>query len=347
MREKKYRDSLAYVVKGFKAYKPSRDALVFLVCVMISTTFWLLRALDKPMEVTLKFPVFAKDVPAGQKVFDILTPYIEVKVKDQGFNILSYKFSRKRYGIPLSCSLSRAELRNSRGLVSMLSNTTESLVKRQLYASTQIVSISPDTLQLDLSAEQKKRVPVKYRGEIEYAAQRVGEKPIFSPDSVEISGFKRIIDTIDAVYVKKQSFKPLQDTLRRNVSLLTQSGVYYSHTRVAMTIPVEYFTENVVQVKVEGLNVPDSLKFTSIPGLVEIRFLAPLSASGDASHFRVVADCSELKKNPRAHITLRLVKSPKSAFNMVLVPTEVAYVLEKVDVDRFGSVETSPVLSPR
>lgn len=325
----KVKDILIQQLVLLRNFRPNKQVLIFLCCVLISLTFWLLRALDKPIRGTLAFPIVVKNIPKGYELSSAPAPFIKVEVEDLGFNILSYRFSQSLYATVLDVEKIGFSTNSGRGY--MLVKNLEGSLKKQLHSSTKLISISPDSLNFVVSRREIKEVPVAYKDVISYAPQCIGYGYEVNPSSIEISGFQELLDTIDTVYISQQNFKPLKDSLVRNVSLQEIKGVKFSKKRVQLTLPVEAYTEIILELPVRGVNVPDSFVFRPIPGVVSVKFNSPLSVEINPEDFLIEADYSMIYKDSTVStfLPLQISRVQDKIFNTQVYPSEIEYVLEK------------------
>ncbi len=126
-------------------------------------------------------------------------------------------------------------------------------LKNQLRAECEITSIKPDTLFFSFDRIISKQVLVIPKVEV------ITEKQYFlkgnilvEPDTVKITGPKRILDTIKTVNTRFKKIKGVNETLTRSISLATSKEYSISAKKVVLTIPVEQFTE--AEFKVPGQN---------------------------------------------------------------------------------------------
>ena len=66
----------------------SKDALVFLLFLVLSGTFWFVQSLDKQRETTLKIPVDYMGIPEDVELENKLPQRIEIKVRDEGLTLM-------------------------------------------------------------------------------------------------------------------------------------------------------------------------------------------------------------------------------------------------------------------
>ncbi len=115
------------------------------------------------------------------------------------------------------------------------------------------------------------------------------------PDTVVITGPRRILDTLGSVRTKTVKMRGVRETITRSISLVVPDKCTLSAKKVQITIPVEQFTEAEVKVPVRLINCPDSIYLRIFPDVVTVRALV---AVGDYKKFEqvpfeVILECSK------------------------------------------------------
>lgn len=339
-------DLSSYLNKGIKLFDPliafvkrlhiQKDFHVFFLFLLLSAFFWLLKALREDYDYTLDYPIAYEKVP-DQIVLEGEQPRtIELKIKDTGFQLLRYSTSRRLVELDINIErlLSRSGRRLNANNSFVLTADYEDELKHNLATTTSILEIKPDTLHVSYSRQVRKVVPVRLNGRLEPAQQRILNGAIqIVPDSVEIYGPERKLDTIQFVYTQGQDFVKLKDTLVRNIALESIDDIRISRKRVNVIIPVEMFTEKVVEVPVRGTNFPDSLYLRTFPGMASVSFFVGISRFQeiDASMFDVTVDYSLIKNGVSGNVPLSVTSSYEYISNLRVAPDNVVYLLELKD----------------
>ncbi|MFB6317909.1 CdaR family protein [Saccharicrinis sp. FJH54] len=317
----------------FRHFRLKRDYLVFMAFFVLSFIFWLLKSLSKPYDTDIDFAVRFTNKPRGVIFEKQLPSSITLSVHDAGFQLLQNMLTPniKSLTINLDNVISRKDRKLSNGHYFVLTRDYESQIEHALASTTQLKSIHPDTLHIIFSNQVRKKVPVRLLANVTPGRQRLISGNItFTPDSVSIFGAGRIVDTIEAVYTNYQDFKNLQDTLRRNIGLKDIDGVEIADKRVNVEIPVEMFTEKVLDVPVLAKDFPDSLRLRTFPSNVKISFFVGIShfPSVTEKDFEVFIDYPSVEGKVSGNVPLSYSTDQNWITNVRLIPEKIDYLLE-------------------
>lgn len=336
-------DFSSYVNKGLKLIDPlvvffkklhiQKDFHIFFVFLLLSSFFWLIKALNKEYDYTLDYPIAYEKVPDHIVLEGERPSTIQLKIKDTGFQLLRYSTSRRLleldFNIEQLLSSPRRRLNSNNSFI--LPADYENKLTRNLVTTTSIIGIKPDTLHVQYSRQVSKFVHVKLNGNVEPAQQRILNGAIkIAPDTVEIYGPERMLDTMKYVYTEYQDFVKLKDTLVRNITIETIDDIRISRKRVNVTVPIEMFTEKTVEVPVTALNFPDSLSLRTFPGMVNVSFFVGISRFKeiDSRMFDVTVDYAEIERGASGNVPLQLKSSYRYISNLRVAPENVVYLLE-------------------
>ena len=314
-------------------FRLKRDYLVFMAFFMLSLIFWLLKSLSKTYDTDIDFSVRFTNKPRGVLFERELPSSIELIVTDAGFQLLQNMLTpnMKSLNINLENVIGRRDRKLAEGHYFILTKDYENEIEHALPSTTKLNNIMPDTLHIIFSKQVRKKVPVHLLANVSPGRQRLISGNItFDPDSVSIFGAGRIIDTIDAVYTNYQDFKNLQDTLKRNIGLKEIDGVELAVKRVNVEIPVETFTEKVLDVPVIAQGFPDSLRLRTFPSSVKISFFVGISHFPGVTEkdFKVYIDYASVEGKVSGNVPLSYTSDQSWITNVRIVPEKIDYLLE-------------------
>lgn len=327
---KKRLEPLMSFIKSLKIHK---DFHIFFAFLLLATFFWFLKALKEDYEYTLPYPVAYEKIP-DNIILEAQEPTsIELKIKDTGFQLLRYATSRMlvELDFDIKKSLEQPRRKFNANHSFILCSDYEAKLQKNLATTTTILSIKPDTLHIFYSHQVSKRVPVKLNGIVEPAQQCIlsGEIRLI-PDSVDIYGPERMLDTIACIYTQKQVFVKLKDTLVRNISLKSRDEITISRKRVNVEVPVEMFTEKSIEVPVKGINFPDSLLLRTFPGIVNVSFFVGIShfQEVNAKFFEVSVDYNLINSKVGGNVPITVNTTHQFITNLRVLPDNVVYLVE-------------------
>jgi YbbR domain-containing protein len=307
----------------------NRDLLIFIFFLILSFIFWYLNSLSKEIDGNVRYPVRYINSPKDRVLIEELPSKLELSLEGPGYSILKLKLSGNQAPVVIDLStVNYVIISNSKLLNYYL--VTEELIpnfKQQLRADFEITDIKPDTLFFKFDRVITKKVPVIPVVDVTTERQYFVNGTISStPESVEISGPRQIVDTVKAVRTKRYKFNQLNKSDTRSLTLAESDFFDISEKRVSVTVPVEQFTEATTNVIIRLLNLPDTLEIKIFPDVVSVKYLVG------------VTDYNTIKKMPieavidLAKFDLRGVnKLPVVIQNIPAYISSIRYTPEKVD----------------
>ena len=316
-------------VKDFLLGKKNKEFLIFLFFFFVSAAFWLLQSLNETFDVELKVPLRLSDVPDNVVITSGLPPEMSVVVRDKGTVLIRYIYGAERS--PVVVSYKSYDDGTVSGRVAVPLADVQKELQKQLFSSSRIVSVRPDTLEYFYNLGTRKKVPVLLAGEIDTAPEYYLKRVSFSPDSVEVLAPPSILDTIRAVTVTPVHLQNLaaDETVERYLHRMRGVKVIPEH--VTMNIQVDLYTEKTVEVPIVGVNFPGSKDLRTFPSKVKVTFRVGMSnfKSVTANDFVLAVSYEDLVNNDSPKIRLQLRSMPPGISNVRIEPEEVDYLIEQ------------------
>ena len=311
--------------------KNSKEVFTFLFFLVIAALFWLEQTLDSEYEVDVKVPLKLKNVPESIVITSDFPEELTVTLRDKGNTLLNYQLTKRFYPI----NIDFAEHQNRRHHVSLLSNTYNKSITAQLANSTTVVAIEPDTIDYYYSEGKSKKVPVRLQGRVSPGQQYYISDTIFNPAQVTVYAPQGALDTVKAAYTQFFEDTQIEDTLRRQVELVSGRGVKFVPDVVEVTLPVDIYTEKSVEVPIEGVNFPAGKTLRAFPSKVKVTFHVGLTKYLDIKpeDFRILVTYEELRKLDGEKYQVKLKKQPKGVSQVRFYPAQIDFLIENVTKD--------------
>jgi YbbR domain-containing protein len=311
-----------------------REVVVFSFFLLLAFIFWYLNSLGKDVEYDIKYPVQYINLPEERLLADDLPSRLDLYLKGPGYSILKLKLSGNRS--PLILDVSTINYRRVPGsrTLSYYIMTTGLIpnLKNQLRTECEITSIKPDTLFFSFDRIITKHVQVIPDVEVITEKQYLIKGNILAdPDSIAITGPKRILDTIKTVKTRLIKLKGVNKTITKSLTLVTPKECTVSAKKVTITIPVEQFTEAEINVPVKILNCPDSINVKIFPDIVSVKCLV---AIGDYKKieeipFEVILDLATADLTSSGKIPVEFRNIPPFVSSLRVTPAKVDFLIEK------------------
>ncbi len=316
-----------------KNLKADRRLIIFLFFVVLSTIFWFLNRLEEEYVTEISLPVRYTDFPDDKILVNDLPNHFDLRVRAHGYKLLEYKISNKF--LPFSINVNSLTLRmHSQSNYAKFFSLTRLLhrdIEDQLRSELEIVSISPDTLFFEFADRIFKKVPVVSQLNLVPASQYMIKGNIqFDPDSITISGADPIVDTIYQVYTKQLDLLDLNANYTDEIDLTKINNVNFSDEEVNVIINIEKFTEGSQKVKLNVINVPDSLIIKTFPKEIMVNYFVALSDYEKVlpQLFEAVVDYNEIA-NQGNKLNISIQNFPDYIQSLRFSPKSVEFIIER------------------
>ncbi|HIZ32470.1 MAG TPA: YbbR-like domain-containing protein [Candidatus Bacteroides merdigallinarum] len=315
-------------LKDFLLSEKSREFFIFLFFFFVAGGFWLLQTLNNDYETEFSVPVRLRKVPENVVITSEPVSKLQVRVKDKGTALLNYMLGKSFY--PVTIDFPDYKGKNNR--VRIYASNFSKEIAGQLKASTQLLSIKPDTLEYIFSTGVSKKVPVKLQGDVKAGRQYYFPDTLFQPDSVLVYAPETMLDTIQAAYTQYLTLDEVADTVTRHLSLQAGKGVKFVPSTTQMTLPVDIYTEKTVEVPLRGINFPADKVLRAFPSKVQVTFQVGVSQFRQitAEDFHINVSYEELLDLGNNKYTVKLRSIPKGVNHVRFNPEQVDFLIEQV-----------------
>ena len=318
------------IVRNFLFGIFNKEFLIFLFFLFLSGTFWLILALNEDCERELRIPLTLTGQPKNSIVTDINCDTLRVTVRDKGYMLLPYIYGDVIHPLPLSFKA----VNKSHGKGLMTSNELAKQLRTMLFKSTAIVSIKPDHYEFAYIDGENKKVPVRFRGNVEPSGASYLDMLIISPDKVEIYANKDKLDSIKSVYTENITVSDLKDSTEMTVKLKPIPGVKIQPSEVKVEFYTDILTQTDCEVEVKAVNMPEGMILRTFPPKVKVHYSIGSKRMKEVTekHFTIVADYKYLLANHSKDLCPLTVQSkPLDIKNLRLEPDQVKCVTERQD----------------
>lgn len=316
-----------------KNLKADRRLIVFLFFVVLSTIFWFLNQMEEEYVTEISLPVRYTNFPSDKILVNDLPNHFNLRVRAHGYKLLEYKISNKF--LPFSINVNSLTLRmHSQSSYAKLFSLTRLLNKEiedQISSELEVVSIRPDTLFFEFADRIFKKVPVvSHLNPVPATQYMIRGNIQFDPDSITISGANPIVDTIDCVYTKQVDLIDLNTNYNDDIKLAKFDNVTFSEDEVDVNINIEKFTEASQTIKLNIINVPDSLVLRTFPKEITVTYFVALSDYEKVlpQLFEAVVDYNETANHDNK-LNISIQNSPAYVQSLRYNPKSVEYIIER------------------
>ncbi len=311
--------------KEIRKFLTSRDLLIFVFFLIVSTGLWALQAMRKEYETIIQIPITYEKAPEGLVQQAELPQRLLITVTDDGTSLVRYRWMHSYNPIAIDISA------YTDGTYSLPTAEFESQIQKQLNPSTKILRISPSSIDLEFKELTKKEVPVVFNGTVRMAQQYIQQGDLeIKPSHITIFGIKSVIDSIDHIETEYAELTDISGTRNQRVKLIDAPNVSFSQDSVNCIQHSERYTEKVLEVPVRTKKANKGFKIRTFPVMVKVKFHVGLS-----NYDKVTADKLTVFANPEdavgSRIPLRITGAEDMINSVEIMPSSVDYVTEKND----------------
>lgn len=315
-------------IKAFLLRQEWKEALIFFCFILLAFGFWLLQSLQQEYEIDIKIPVKYKNVPLDISFTKTPPEIITVKVKDKGSVLLNYSFGRSF--APIEVNMKTPSETAGRLIVDQ--KFIESDIKKQLIATTTLISFDPQHIDATYSKRIKKEIPAIFKGSIHTnAGFKVSGDISITPHNINVYASDVVLDTLKEIKTVYTEIKKGNKTITRTVQLEKINGATLEPTSVTVTIPIEEYTEKTLEIPVVCTDLPHYYTLRTFPSVVKVNCNVPLSRFKDisADDFEIQISFADLEQNTSGTLPLLLNKKPSWVDIATISPNRIEFILEQ------------------
>lgn len=314
-------------INAFMRRQRWKEALIFFAFILLALGFWLLQSLQQEYEIEITIPVRYNNIPADIAFTETPPSKIVATVKDKGSVLLNYSFGRSF--APIEAGLKK----NDRsGSIVINKKTIESDILKQLLSTTMLTGFEPQQINAVYSERVKKEIPVLFSGDIQTEPGfHVSGDITIVPRMIKVYSMKSTLDTLTHLQTAFIEIKKGDKTITRTIHLQKVKGATFDPTTVSVTIPIEEFTEKILEIPVICTDLPPHYTIRTFPASVHVTCNVPLSRFKELSEndFAVKISFADLEQNVSGSLPIHLTKKPEWVDGETLSPDKIEFILEK------------------
>lgn len=305
-----------------------------MLCVAISSLLWTLLKFSEEKEEELNVKVEFFNFPKDQILVNELVQSFPVKIKAQGFELISQGLGFSKPTVKIDLSKVRVLKKGDVNQYVWLPKHNGQDVIRAFNLEINSIEYPVDTVKVRFSPRVVKELVTKFNYSIEKLTDHyIVGKALESPSSVKVSGAKSILKNIDTIYSELVKFDRLESDLNADYSLLKVKGMDSIFTdSIEVYMGVESIEPFSFEVPIEVRNVPDSLRLKLFPNEVEIHFSCGTKeyVNYNPQSFQPYIDYNDI--NPSFNkMSIKLDNPPKGIRDIRVEPFNVEYLLRSKD----------------
>jgi hypothetical protein len=291
---------------------------------------WFISKLSESYTHTITFDLEFINAPDSLLFQGASKHRMTAKLRGSGFLFLRSKFSKN--SIPIDLSTAKQKEGTTRYFLTPYGYGQQVDNALQNYFTT--VEMERDTLFLKFDRIASKTVVVEPRIEFSLAQNYLQEGEIkIEPDSIRITGPKNEIDTIVRVVTEEKKLKALTADFVQSLTLKKSKALKqtsFSTPMVRISGKVAKFSEIILQIPIEVVNVPEDMEIRTFPREIPILCKARLEDLKKITpfDFKLIADYNGVNETQPGKLFIQLVQQPKTVLDAQIMETDVEYILK-------------------
>ncbi|MGO4918914.1 CdaR family protein [Maribacter spongiicola] len=306
-----------------------RKVKVFLMFLLCASFAWLINKLSLTYTNNTTFKVEYINIPKEFLLANTPKDEIQVRLQAAGFQFLGYEFKPKHIQLDVSKVMHKDDS------YYLTADQIRIQLEAQLNNYTTLTDFESDAIYFDFTSLETKKVPVKAVLDLTFATNHILEGDIkISPDSIQISGPKSQIDSINVVKTTVINKSEINNSFTDEVVLQLPkhlNGTTFSTETVTISANVVKFSEKVIEVPITVINLPANVKVRTFPEIVEVRCQGTLEhlKELEIADFSVEADYEKVTKETDNRLSIQLVSFPSTLNNAIINTNEVEFILRR------------------
>jgi len=302
---------------------------LFLFCLLASISFWVLIKLSNEYTLSFRIPVKIANISNGRILTGISDSTIEISLKAQGYKLIVLRYFD--HPKPLFIDISNSK---KTGNIDEINTDLQLMPLVHRYSGSmgfinEIRTVRPEQLTIKTNRLHSKTVPVKLSTDITFAPQYLQFEPsLIKPSSVIVYGTRAMVDSVQVAQPQVIKIRNMTESVVSYVHLNSNTQInkpYFNPSTIQVTIPVQKFTEESVEVPIQlsdqlpGKNIklfPDKAVVSCIVSMKDYKKL-------DSRLFTVNAELS--KSDNLYHLIV--TTAPDYVRNVKVTPEKVEYLV--------------------
>ena len=262
----------------------------FIVFLFLASFFWILTKFSKPDVASVVATISYVNIPQGFILKENTIQDFSFNVNATRFEFLGYVFNKPDIKIDVSTYFN--ETTNT---AKVDGAALEKLILKQVVNGGFVTQLSLPELTLTLEQLSFKKVPVVGQILISYDVgfDGMGPKQI-KPDSVTITGSKKMLDTIFSLNTSPIELKDISASFAQDVSLQSwpNTSVTISPKQVTISQEVSEYSQKILIVPVTMVNQPSQGNFKLLPASIRVAFNVPVAQFNEivSKDFTIICD---------------------------------------------------------
>ena len=314
-----------------KSFRFRTHRLIFIICLLIASLFWLLIKLSDVYTVNYSFRVTYNNVPPALRLTKLVDSTLNLNLTAQGFSILKMELFNDVENLDINLDNYTVENRGGANYSIYTQELTDNLAKI-VGVNENDIKFSKGTLSFVMEKTEEKEIPVIPNYSLNFVSQydlynEVKTDPAF----VTVYGPKNMLDTLNQVLTEKLVLEDLMSDKVNKVDLENPNSelISFDNDEVTLYFRVEKFTESEIEVPINLSNIKYEIK--TFPSIVKVYYRVAQTDFNEVRphQFNIYPVLNNMDILQVQKLPLKLSKQPDFVRNIRIVPSEVEFLIIK------------------
>jgi len=303
-----------------------RRLTLFITCLVIAFFAWSFFALSKRYIYPVKMLIQYTNTPQTQIFRSLQADTIQLQIAGTGWQLL---FEKMQLSLPhIKIDLKDLEKQN----YTIVARQT-AYIQNQLNTDHKIIGIKPDTLFFDFHKIFSKKVPIHLLQKLTFDQQyNIAGKISINPAYITITGSLKDLEAINKWQTETLKIENVNHSIITTLQLKhpRKSSIAIHPTSVNVQIPVDEFTEKILDVPITVLNNVDFDDVKILPKKVKVTFFTALDdyAPIDPTFFEASIDLDKWRKNNYSQLPVVINRFPDYCKIIRVEPAYINFIIK-------------------
>ena len=306
--------------------KNRRKINIFVVFLICSAMIWLISKLSEDYNQRSSFGLNYVNMPDTLLLTGASRKEIDVRVRASGFQLLSFNFGKKDLVIDLS------QLRYNRRSFFLPQADYRKQIEAQIPGNMTLLEVDQDTIYIDFKKLYTREVVVIPNITLDMAQNHLLEGDLkVEPSHIVIKGPRNEIRQVTEISTIAHTISSISDDFSTSVDLATLEelpNTTYNQGSVQVSGEVVRFSEQIFDVPVKVINLPEGSEIKTFPNTVSVLCRARIDRLKTLrpQDFKLVADFTTAQAGEK-QLQVAMESWPEGVYGAQLMENEVEYVL--------------------
>jgi len=245
-----------------------------LIALLLAILLWLYVVANNTYVYPIEVPIRVVNVPPGKTLASDVPKKVTARFRGKGTTLFKAIITLPYSDIYLRLDLRRVEKSETFYLSDYIQKTPDNFIIPRGYNLQLVEIVRPEVITVQLDEVGTKKVPVYSEIQVNAAPGYTQVGPVFfQPDSVQISGPAKVIESIDSISTERRDFEQADTREEGDVGLVnpSQDLIKMNQNETHFLIDVQTISERrITDIPVQVKNAPQHLEVTTAPSTVTL-----------------------------------------------------------------------------